>query len=226
MIGIIIAVLLAALVYALCVALGLPSIVAIIAAILVLLAGIPSGGYGLGGRFGGRCRDLTQDSGTMAAVARDGRPGPVDRGRRLQAAFARFRKDLITDDAAALTYYALLSLFPALLFGVALLGFFGQEGLIGDVSAFLKDAGAPAVTVNAVVERARVRAGQPQHRADRARARPRRRRSTAPPGRSARRGERSTSSGAWRRAAASSSTSSRTSSGRSSASCSSRSPSC
>ena len=50
-IGILIAVLLAALVYALCIALQLPSIVAIIAAILVLLAGIPSGGYGLGRRF-------------------------------------------------------------------------------------------------------------------------------------------------------------------------------
>jgi hypothetical protein len=53
MIGVIIAVLFAALVYVLCVALGLPSIVGIIAAILVLLAGIPSGGYGLGSRFGG-----------------------------------------------------------------------------------------------------------------------------------------------------------------------------
>ena len=51
MIGIIIAVLFAALVYALCVALGLPSVVGLIAAILVLLAGIPSGGYGLGRRF-------------------------------------------------------------------------------------------------------------------------------------------------------------------------------
>ena len=51
MIGILIAVLLAALVYALCVAVGLPGIVAIIAAVLVLLAGIPSGGYGLGRRF-------------------------------------------------------------------------------------------------------------------------------------------------------------------------------
>jgi hypothetical protein len=55
-IGILIAVLLAALVYFLCVALGLPAIVAIIAAILVLLAGIPTGGYGIGGRFGGRGR--------------------------------------------------------------------------------------------------------------------------------------------------------------------------
>ena len=52
-IGIVIAVLLAALVYALCSALGLPSIVGIIAAVLVLLGGIPTGGYGLGGRFGG-----------------------------------------------------------------------------------------------------------------------------------------------------------------------------
>jgi hypothetical protein len=54
MIGIILAVLFAALVYAICVALGLPAIVGIIAAILVLLAGIPTGGYGLGSRFGSR----------------------------------------------------------------------------------------------------------------------------------------------------------------------------
>jgi hypothetical protein len=53
-IGILIAVLVAALVYAICVALGLPSIVGIVAAILVLLAGIPTGGYGFGDRFGGR----------------------------------------------------------------------------------------------------------------------------------------------------------------------------
>jgi hypothetical protein len=53
-IGILIAVLVAALVYFLCVALGLPAIVAIVAAILVLLAGVPSGGYGLGSRWGGR----------------------------------------------------------------------------------------------------------------------------------------------------------------------------
>ena len=50
MIGLVIAVLVAALVYALCVALGLPSIVGIVAAILVLLAGLPTGGYGFGRR--------------------------------------------------------------------------------------------------------------------------------------------------------------------------------
>ena len=52
MIGIVIAILVAALVYWICMAIGLPSIVAIIAAILVLLAGIPTGGYGFGGRWG------------------------------------------------------------------------------------------------------------------------------------------------------------------------------
>jgi hypothetical protein len=51
MIGVIIAILFAALVYALCVALGLPAIVGLVAAILVLLAGIPTGGYGIGRRF-------------------------------------------------------------------------------------------------------------------------------------------------------------------------------
>jgi hypothetical protein len=51
LIGILIAVLFAAVVYALCLALGLPAIVGLIAAILVLLAGIPTGGYGLGRRW-------------------------------------------------------------------------------------------------------------------------------------------------------------------------------
>jgi hypothetical protein len=52
MIGIIIAILVAALVYWLCTLIGLPAIVGIVAAILVLLAGIPSGGYGFGNRWG------------------------------------------------------------------------------------------------------------------------------------------------------------------------------
>jgi hypothetical protein len=53
-IGILIAVLVAAVVFWLATAIGLPYIVAVIAAILVLLAGIPTGGYGFGGRFGAR----------------------------------------------------------------------------------------------------------------------------------------------------------------------------
>ena len=54
MVGILIGILLAALVYWLCLALGLPSIVAIIAAVLILLAAIPSGGFGIGTRSRGR----------------------------------------------------------------------------------------------------------------------------------------------------------------------------
>jgi hypothetical protein len=54
MIGILIAVLFAALVYILLAALTGSAIVAIVGAILVLLAGVPTGGYGLGGRWGGR----------------------------------------------------------------------------------------------------------------------------------------------------------------------------
>jgi hypothetical protein len=53
-IGILIAVLVAALVWWICGLLGLPAIVGIVAAILVLLAGIPTGGYGFGDRWGGR----------------------------------------------------------------------------------------------------------------------------------------------------------------------------
>jgi hypothetical protein len=53
-IGILIAILFAALVWFICMAIGLPSIVGIVAAILVLIAGIPTGGYGIGGRWGSR----------------------------------------------------------------------------------------------------------------------------------------------------------------------------
>lgn len=56
----------------------------------------------------------------------------------------------MTDYAAALTYYSLLSLFPALLFAVAVLGVFGQQGLITETADYLKTAGAPENTVNAV----------------------------------------------------------------------------
>jgi membrane protein len=56
----------------------------------------------------------------------------------------------MTDSAAALTYYSLMSLFPALLFAVAVLGLFGQESLINHTADYLKTAGAPENTVNAV----------------------------------------------------------------------------
>ncbi len=68
----------------------------------------------------------------------------------LKAAFKRFQADQMTDHAAALTYYSLMSLFPALLFAVAVLGVFGQEGLITETADYLKTAGAPPETIDAV----------------------------------------------------------------------------
>jgi hypothetical protein len=54
MLGILLTVLLAAVAYAILVAITGSSIVGIVAAILILIAGIPSGGFGLGSRGGGR----------------------------------------------------------------------------------------------------------------------------------------------------------------------------
>jgi membrane protein len=78
-------------------------------------------------------------------------------GKRLvlsdfKRAFQRFQDDQMTDAAAALTYYSLLSLFPALLFGVAALGYFGRQGLITEATDYLLQAGAPKETVDAVVK--------------------------------------------------------------------------
>jgi len=84
--------------------------------------------------------------------AGDRRRGPAIAPGDFKAAFKRFRKDQMTDDAAGLTYYSLLSLFPALLFAVAVLGFFGQQGLIEEAAEYLRDAGAPASTVDSVTK--------------------------------------------------------------------------
>jgi hypothetical protein len=53
MVGLLITILVAALAYLLLVAITGSAIVGIVAAILILVAGIPSGGFGFGGRWGG-----------------------------------------------------------------------------------------------------------------------------------------------------------------------------
>jgi membrane protein len=93
---------------------------------------------------------MRADSGSLAVVVREGRPGHALQARDFKRAFTRFQKDQVTDHAAALTYYSLLSLFPGLLFGVALLGVFGQQGLISEASSFLISVGAPKETIDAV----------------------------------------------------------------------------
>ncbi len=98
-------------------------------------------------------------SGSRAAVG-DGRPGRAFEPGDLKAAFKRFQADEMSDRAAALTYHSLMSLFPALLFAVAVLGVFGQASLIDDLANYLKDAGAPATTINQVTDA--LRAAQAQ----------------------------------------------------------------
>jgi membrane protein len=53
----------------------------------------------------------------------------------------------MTQHAAALTYYTMLALFPALLVAVALLGLFGQEGTVNDITGYLEEQGAPAAVL-------------------------------------------------------------------------------
>jgi membrane protein len=48
----------------------------------------------------------------------------------------------MTDRAAALTYYAMMSLFPALLVGIALLGALGEKSTVTDIVRYLSRKGA------------------------------------------------------------------------------------
>jgi membrane protein len=83
-------------------------------------------------------------------AAPSGRPGPVIEPGDFKRAFERFQNDEMTQRTAAVTYYSLLSLFPALLFAVAVLGFFGAAGLVSDAADYLKDVGAPPEAIDAV----------------------------------------------------------------------------
>ena len=68
----------------------------------------------------------------------------------LKRAFKMFRAHGMTDWGASMTYYLIMSLFPALLVGISLLGLFGQQSLVVDSVDYLRDAGAPEETLDAV----------------------------------------------------------------------------
>jgi membrane protein len=68
----------------------------------------------------------------------------------VREAFSRFRGDDMPDSAAALTYYALLSLFPALLVGASTFGLLGQTHAIDDITRYLANHGADSSMVDAV----------------------------------------------------------------------------
>jgi len=65
-------------------------------------------------------------------------------------AVQQYRARQMTDRAASLTYYAMLSLFPGVLAGVTLLGLFGGEGLVTDASDYVLDKGADDATARVV----------------------------------------------------------------------------
>lgn len=72
------------------------------------------------------------------------RLGPLIRAAK------RFQADQMTDHAAGLTYYLMLSLFPALLASVALLGLFGGTSLIIQATDYLRESGASPATIDGV----------------------------------------------------------------------------
>src|SRR4051812_29865710 len=62
--------------------------------------------------------------------------------------FKEFQNDNLTDWAAALTYYAVMSLFPMLVALVAVLGLVGQAGSIDTLLGSLREAGLSGVADN------------------------------------------------------------------------------
>jgi membrane protein len=95
----------------------------------------------------------------VASSRDDGQDAPGDTGAGraafpavLKRAFAAFRAHQMTDYAGTLTYFAMMSLFPALLLGVTLLGLFGQQGLVTQASDYLLKNGADPQTAAVVRE--------------------------------------------------------------------------
>ena len=93
----------------------------------------------------------------VASSRDDGQDAPGDTGAGraaffavLKRAFANFRAHEMTDYAGTLTYFAMMSLFPALLLGVTLLGLFGQESLVTEASDYLLKNGADPQTAAVV----------------------------------------------------------------------------
>jgi membrane protein len=79
--------------------------------------------------------------------------GPTDLPKRswkaiLGRTFREFRDDNLTDWAAALTYYGVMSLFPMLIALVAVLGLFGQASSIDTLLNSFREAGLGTVASN------------------------------------------------------------------------------
>jgi membrane protein len=68
----------------------------------------------------------------------------------LKRTFLKFQADAMTDYAAALTYFVMMSLFPALLVGISLLGLLGDQSLVTNAVQYARDHGAPAEVASAL----------------------------------------------------------------------------
>ncbi|MDP9685967.1 YihY/virulence factor BrkB family protein [Streptomyces griseoviridis] len=106
-----------------------------------------------------------EDFGPDAATERAAPDSPTELPKRSWSALLRrvlkeFKDDELTDRAAALTYYGVLSLFPALLVLVSLLGIAGESATQGVLDNVQKLAPGPArdVLTNAI-EQLRAKAG-------------------------------------------------------------------
>ena len=82
----------------------------------------------------------------MSSVPSDGASLP----RVALRALKLYHAQELIDRAAALVYYALMSLFPALLASVSLLGLFGQQGLVTEASDYVLERGADDATAEAL----------------------------------------------------------------------------
>ena len=95
-------------------------------------------------------RELNGSRDRSARFARDGAPaGPTDLSRRswvgvLKRSVREFKEDNLTDWAAALTYYGILSIFPALLVLVSVLGLIGSSATQPLIDNLGKVAPGPA----------------------------------------------------------------------------------
>src|SRR5436190_6177109 len=83
-------------------------------------------------------------------VGPDDIPGPGWRAV-VRRTLKEFKNDELTDWAAALTYYAVLALFPAMIVLVALVGLFGQyPQTVTSLLNILRDAGVDKATVDSL----------------------------------------------------------------------------
>src|SRR4051812_7371134 len=65
-------------------------------------------------------------------------------------AIGQFRAHRMTDSAAALTYYAMMSLFPGILLAATLLGIFGASSLPERAAAYVAERGADPSTAKVI----------------------------------------------------------------------------